>query len=737
MFKFAFRLRHVGGGKMVRYMVTSALPYANGPIHAGHLAGAYLPADIFVRYLRLKGEDVVFICGTDEHGTPISFRALKEGRSPREIVDEFHEQIKITFQRAKISFDFFGRTELPIHYKLSQEFFLKAYENGHLVKKVTKQAYCEHDKMFLPDRFVIGTCPYCGAEDQKGDQCEVCGRPLTPEILINPRCAICGRPISFRDSAHYYIKMQDFAERLKRWIEKQPWKPNVKNMVLSWIEEGLEERAITRDLNWGIPVPLDEEDMKGKVLYVWFEAPIGYISITIEHFKRIGKPNEWKKYWLNIDGQTRVIHFIGKDNIPFHAIFWPAFLMAYGKYKDEEVEAEWNLPYDIPANEYLTLEGKKFSTSRNWAIWVHEFLDVFPADYLRYYLTTIMPETRDSDFSFSDFKVRINEELVNNLGNFVHRALTFVNRYFDGVVPERGELDELDREALEEIEKAFKEVGELIMNYRFKDALKRVMSLASFGNRYFDHKQPWKTAKEDKVRTGTTVNISLQIVKALGILLEPFLPDASEKIWHLLNLDEVKRWEFRELPAGHKVRKPEILFKKVTDDQIIYFILNYMAKGNPEGARILLDKYYKREDVIRVAKEKFGDEAEVVLRRVYKDIKLKEKKEGKEMYVKFDDFAKLDLRVGKIIEVKDHPNADKLYVVKVDLGDEVRTLVAGLKKYYKPEELLNRYVVVVANLEPKKLRGIGSQGMLLAADDGERVALLMPDKEVKLGAKVR
>jgi len=719
-------------------MVTSALPYANGPIHAGHLAGAYLPADIFVRSLRLKGEDVVFICGTDEHGTPISFRALKEGRSPREIVDEFHEHIKITFQRAKISFDFFGRTELPIHYKLSQQFFLKAYENGHLVKKVTKQAYCEHDKMFLPDRFVIGTCPFCGAENQRGDQCEVCGRPLTPEILINPRCALCGRPISFRESAHYYIKMQDFAEKLKRWIENQPWKPNVKNMVLKWIEEGLEERAITRDLNWGIPVPLDEEDMKNKVLYVWFEAPIGYISITMEYFKRLGKPNEWKKYWLNIDSETRVIHFIGKDNIPFHAIFWPAFLMAYGKYKDEEVEAEWNLPYDIPANEYLTLEGKKFSTSRNWAIWVHEFLDVFPADYLRYYLTTIMPETRDSDFSFAEFKTRINEELVNNLGNFVHRAMTFVNRYFDGIVPERGELDELDRQALEEIEKAFEEVGELIMNYRFKDALKRVMELASFGNKYFDHKQPWKTAKEDRARTGTTVNISLQIVKALGILLEPFLPDASEKIWHLLNLDEVKKWKFKELPAGHRVRKAEILFKKVTDEQIIYFILNYMGRNNPEGAKMLLEKYYKREDVIKVAKEKFGEESKIILKRIYKDIKLEEGKEEKEMeYVKFEDFAKLDLRVGKIIEVKDHPNADKLYIVKVDLGKEVRTLVAGLKKYYKPEELLNKYVIIVANLEPKKLRGVESQGMLLAADDGENVALLMPDKEVKLGAKVR
>lgn len=478
--------------------------------------------------------------------------------------------------------------------------------------------------------------------------------------------------------------------------------------------------------------------MKNKVLYVWFEAPIGYISITMEYFKRLGKPNEWKKYWLNIDSETRVIHFIGKDNIPFHAIFWPAFLMAYGKYKDEEVEAEWNLPYDIPANEYLTLEGKKFSTSRNWAIWVHEFLDVFPADYLRYYLTTIMPETRDSDFSFAEFKTRINEELVNNLGNFVHRAMTFVNRYFDGIVPERGELDELDRQALEEIEKAFEEVGELIMNYRFKDALKRVMELASFGNKYFDHKQPWKTAKEDRARTGTTVNISLQIVKALGILLEPFLPDASEKIWHLLNLDEVKKWKFKELPAGHRVRKAEILFKKVTDEQIIYFILNYMGRNNPEGAKMLLEKYYKREDVIKVAKEKFGEESKIILKRIYKDIKLEEGKEEKEMeYVKFEDFAKLDLRVGKIIEVKDHPNADKLYIVKVDLGKEVRTLVAGLKKYYKPEELLNKYVIIVANLEPKKLRGVESQGMLLAADDGENVALLMPDKEVKLGAKVR
>ncbi|KQH83069.1 methionine--tRNA ligase [Thermococcus thioreducens] len=744
---------------MVRYMVTSALPYANGPIHAGHLAGAYLPADIFVRYLRLKGEEVLFICGTDEHGTPITFRALKEGRSAREIVDEFHEHIKTTFERAKISFDFFGRTELPVHYRVSQEFFLKALENGHLVKKVTKQAYCEHDKMFLPDRYVIGTCPYCGAEGQRGDQCEVCGHPLTPEKLINPRCNICGNPITFKDSAHYYIRMQDFEEKLKAWVESQEhWKPNVRNTVLGWIKEGLEERAITRDLDWGIPVPLDDEDVKGKVLYVWFEAPIGYISITVEHLKREGRENEWKKFWLNLDGETKVIHFIGKDNVPFHAIFWPAFLMAYGKYKDEETGAEWLLPYDIPANEYLNLEGKKFSTSRNWAIWVHEFLDAFPADYLRYYLTAIMPETRDSDFSFADFKSKINEELVNNLGNFVHRALTFVNRYFNGTVPERGELDDLDRQAFEEIERAFKETGKLIAQYKFKDALKRVMELAIFGNRYFDYQKPWKTAKTDRVRTATTVNISLQIVKALGILLEPFLPDASEKIWHLLNLEELKRWEFTEIPAGHKVRKATPMFKKVTDEDIIYFIVNYIARGNPESAKLLLDKYYRRDNVVKITIERFGEakreEAMAILKSIYGDEleakaekagkaskkeKVKKKGKGGESveYISFDDFMKLDLRVGKIIEVKDHPNADRLYVVKVDLGDEIRQLVAGLKKYYKPEELLNHYVVIIANLEPKKLRGVESQGMLLAADDGERVALLMPDKEIKLGSRIR
>ncbi|NJE07603.1 methionine--tRNA ligase [Thermococcus sp. M39] len=731
---------------MTRYMVTSALPYANGPIHAGHLAGAYLPADIFVRYLRLKGEDVVYICGTDEHGTPITFRALKEGKSSREIVDYYYEHIKTTFARAKISFDYFGRTELPVHYKVSQDFFLKALENGHLVKKVTKQAYCEHDKRFLPDRFVIGTCPYCGAEEQRGDQCEVCGRPLTPEILINPRCNLCGNPITFKDSAHYYIKMQDFQEKLRKWIESnEHWKPNVRNTVLGWIKEGLEERAITRDLDWGIPVPLEDEDMKGKVLYVWFEAPIGYISITIEYFKRIGKEEEWKKYWLaNYDGEeTKIIHFIGKDNIPFHAIFWPAFLMSYGKFKDENGEFEWLLPYDIPANEYLNLEGKKFSTSRNWAIWVHEFLDEFPADYLRYYLTAIMPETRDSDFNFKDFKAKINEELVNILGNFVHRALTFVNRYFDGKVPERGELDELDRQAFEEIEKAFEEVGELIAKYRFKDALKRVMALAAFGNRYFDYQQPWKTAKTDKQRTATTVNVSLQIVKALGILIEPFLPDASEKIWHLLNLEELKKWEFTEIPAGHRVRKAEILFRKVTDEDIIFFIVKHIARGNPESAKLLLEKYYKMDEVVKVTLEKFGEkrkeEAMAILKSIYgeKFEKNEKKREGKKMeYIKFDDFAKLDLRVGKIIEVKDHPNADKLYIVKVDLGGEVRQLVAGLKKYYSKEELLNKYVVIIANLEPKKLRGVESQGMLLAADDGENVALLMPDKEIKLGARV-
>ncbi|WP_461864606.1 methionine--tRNA ligase [Thermococcus sp.] len=724
---------------MVRYTVTSALPYANGPIHAGHLAGAYLPADIFVRYLRLKGEEVIYICGTDEHGTPITFRALKEGKSPREIVDYYHEHIKTTFERAKISFDYFGRTELPVHYRISQEFFLKALENGHLVKKIKKQAYCEHDKMFLPDRYVIGTCPYCGAENQRGDQCEVCGHPLTPEELINPRCNLCGSPITFKDSAHYYIKMQNFEATLKDWIQKQEhWKPNVRNTVLGWIEEGLEERAITRDLNWGIPVPLEDEDVRGKVLYVWFEAPIGYVSITVEHFKRLGREEEWKKFWLDLDGQTKIIHFIGKDNIPFHAIFWPAFLLAYGRHED----GRWLLPYDIPANEYLNLEGRKFSTSRNWAIWVHEFLDAFPADYLRYYLTAIMPETRDSDFSFADFKVKINEELVNNLGNFVHRALTFVNRYFDGVVPERGELDDLDRQAFGEIQKAFEETGALIAQYRFKDALKRVMELAIFGNRYFDYQKPWKTAKTDRERTATTINVSLQIVKALGVLLEPFLPDASEKIWHLLNIEELRKWEFREIKAGHRVRRAEILFRKVTDEDIIAYIVGYIGKGNPESARLLLEKYYKKEDVVKIARERLGDEADSVLRKIYggkiEAVDKSGKKEAEKMgYVKFDEFMKLDLRVGKIVEVSDHPNANKLYVVKVDLGDEVRQLVAGLKKYYSKDELLNHYVIVITNLEPKKLRGVESQGMLLAADDGKNVALLMPDKEVKLGARIR
>lgn len=712
MFKFdrtykAHKISSVGDDKMVRYMVTSALPYANGPIHVGHLAGAYLPADIFVRYLKLKGEDVVYICGTDEHGTPITFRALKEGKTPREIVDYYHEQIKETFEKAKIDFDFFGRTEFEVHYKLSQEFFLKLLENGYLIKRVEKQAYCEHDKMFLPDRYVIGTCPYCGAEGQRGDQCEACGRPLTPELLINPKCNICGSSITFKNSAHYYIKMQDFEKRIRKWIEgNSHWKPNVRNTVLGWIGEGLEERAITRDLNWGIPVPLEEEDMKGKVLYVWFEAPIGYISITIEYFKRLGKDEEWKKYWLNgYDGELKVIHFIGKDNIPFHAIFWPAFLIGYGKYKDKKGEFKWALPYDIPANEYLNLEGRKISTSRNWAIWVHEFLDEFPADYLRYYLTAIMPETRDADFNFEDFQKKINEELVNNLGNFIHRAMTFVHRYFKGIVPDQGELDELDREALERIERAFGRVGELLSAYQFKAALKEVMDLANFGNKYFDYKQPWKTAKEDKVRTGTTINISLQIVKALGVLLGPFLPDASDRIWDMLNLNEKKEWKFKALESGHKVNKAKILFKKVDDEQI----KNYLKKYFPA----LLEKYFPEE----LQKEEKTEEDE-------------------KMYVSFDDFAKIDLRVGKIVSVEDHPNADKLYILKVDLGSEIRQLVAGLKKYYTKEELLDHYVVVITNLEPKKLRGVESQGMLLAADDGERVAILVPDKEVKLGAKI-
>ena len=675
--------------KFKRTTVTSALPYANGPVHIGHLAGVYVPADIYVRYLRLKKEDVLFIGGSDEHGVPITIRAKKEGITPQDVVDRYHKIIKDSFEEFGISFDVYGRTTSKVHCETASEFFRTLYDKGEFVEKTSMQYYDEEAHTFLADRYITGECPHCHAEGAYGDQCEKCGTSLSPTDLINPKSAISGSKPVMRETKHWYLPLDKHEAWLRQWIleDHKEWRNNVYGQCKSWLDMGLQPRAVSRDLDWGIPVPV--EGAEGKVLYVWFDAPIGYISNTKELL-----PDSWETWWK--DPETRLVHFIGKDNIVFHCIVFPAMLKAEGSYI---------LPDNVPSNEFLNLEGDKISTSRNWAVWLHEYLRDFPGkqDVLRYVLTANAPETKDNDFTWKDFQARNNNELVAVYGNFVNRALQLTQKYYDGVVPACGELTEYDRQTLDEFKDVKAKVEELLDAFKFRDAQKEAMNLARIGNKYIADSEPWKVVKTDPERVKTIIYISLQLTANLAIAFEPFLPFSSEKLRKMLNMESFEWNRLGRtdlLQAGHRLAKPELLFEKIEDDVI------------EAQVQKLLDT------------KKANEEAN------YKAKPIREN-------IAFEDFQKLDIRVGTVLECTKVPKADKLLCFKIADGLENRTIVSGISKFYKPEELVGKQVCFIANLAPRKLKGIESQGMILSAlNYDESLSVITVDREVKPGSEV-
>jgi len=676
-----------------KILVTSALPYANGPLHLGHLAGAYLPADIYVRYQRLKKRDVVYICGSDEHGVPITIAAEQKSVSPQQIVDKYHQLHKESFEKVGMSFDNFSRTSIPLHHRISQQFFLKLHEKGYLSEKKITQLYCEYCDRFLADRYVEGTCPICHAERARGDQCDTCGRSIDQIQLIGPICVTCRNKPVIREALHWFINLKELQPQIKAWLDtKKHWKENVRNFCEGWFKTGLEDRAVTRDLRWGVQVPL--KGYENKVLYVWFDAPIGYISSTIEWAQNIGKPDKWREYWA--DQSTRLIHFIGKDNIVFHAIIWPLILMGHGEYV---------LPDNIPANEYLTLEGGKISTSLNYAVWLDEYLKKFPPDPLRYCLAVNAPETKDADFSWRDFQQRNNNELADILGNFVNRTLTFLKKNFNNTVPQPGKFDDLDKEMLSRLEKAPERIGNLFEKFEVRKAVTAFMDLARSANKYFNDQQPWISIKENPNKCATTFYTCVQVLKGLAVLMEPVLPFSTRKFLKMLNLTthfENHHWDEAgraDVPVGHQLNKPKILFKKMEDDVI-----------QPE-----LDKLKS------ITEQKIQQPEEQVMTE----------------NISFDQFNKIDLRVAKVIEAEKVEKANKLLKMKIDLGNEQRIIVAGIALNYKPEEIVGKQIVVVVNLEPAKIRGIESNGMLLAAvDENDYLSLIVPEKEMPNGTKI-
>lgn len=674
-----------------RTLVTSALPYANGPVHIGHLAGVYVPADIYVRYLRLKGEEVIFIGGSDEHGVPITIQAKKEGISPQEIVDRYHFLIKKSFEDFGISFDIYSRTTSKIHHELASDIFKTIANKGGFIEKTSEQYYDEEAGQFLADRYIVGKCPHCGNENAYGDQCEACGSSLNPTDLINPRSAITGNIPVLRETKHWYLPLDQHEEWLRQWIleEHKEWKPNVYGQCKSWLDMGLQPRAVSRDLDWGIPVPL--EGAEGKVLYVWFDAPIGYISNTKELL-----PESWEKWWKSED--TRLIHFIGKDNIVFHCIIFPTIL---------KLEGTYILPDNVPANEFLNLEGDKISTSRNWAVWLNEYLEDFPGkqDTLRYVLTANAPETKDNDFTWKDFQARNNNELVAIYGNFVNRTLVLTQNYFDGKVPVRNELHEIDLQTINELSDIKENVEKLLDNFKFRDAQKEAMNLARLGNKYLADTEPWKIVKTDKDRVATILNVSLQIAANLSIVFEPFLPFSSEKLRDLLNL-ETFDWNnlgsIELLKPQLQLKKPVLLFDKIEDSAIEYQVQKLLNT--------------KKKNELSAFKPK--------------DVKSN---------ISYENFEKLDIRVGTVLACQKVPKADKLLQFKIDDGLGGRTIVSGIAQYYpEPEKLIGQQVCFIANLEPRKLKGIISEGMLLSAEDADgRITLIQPQTTVVNGAEVK
>ena len=676
--------------KFARTLVTTALPYANGPVHIGHLAGVYVPADIYTRYLRMKGEDVIMIGGSDEHGVPITLKARKEGVSPQDIVDRYHNIIKKSFEELGISFDIYSRTTSKIHCKTASDFFRTLYDKGEFVEKTSLQYYDEEAGQFLADRYIVGTCPHCGYDHAYGDQCEKCGTSLSANELIDPHSAITGSKPVKKETKHWYLPLDKWEPVLRKWILEghKEWKPNVYGQCKSWLDLGLQPRAVSRDLDWGVPVPV--EGAEGKVLYVWFDAPIGYISNTKELL-----PDRWEEYWKRDD--TRIINFIGKDNIVFHCIVFPAMLMAEGSYQ---------LPENVPANEFLNLEGDKISTSRNWAVWLHEYLEEFPGkqDVLRYVLTANAPETKDNDFTWRDFQARNNSELVAILGNFVNRSIVLTHKYFDGKVPAQGELTDYDRQTIDEFKNVKETLGNDIEHFHFRDALKDAMNLARIGNKYLADTEPWKLAKTDPARVATILNMALQITANLAIAFEPFLPFSAAKLRKMINMPEAdwnKLGSIDILTEGSTVEKPELLFEKI-EDSVIEAQMQKLERIKQEN----IIKNFRPEPVAPA--------------------------------VSIDDFGKLDIRVGKVVECQKVPKADKLLQFKIDDGLGGRTIVSGIAKYYAPEDLIGKEVCFIANLEPRKLKGILSQGMILSAEDaGGRLVVIGPQGEVKPGCQVK
>ncbi|MEO9804326.1 MAG: methionine--tRNA ligase [Reichenbachiella sp.] len=678
-----------------RYTVTSALPYANGPLHIGHIAGAYLPADTYVRYLRTRGKEVAYVCGSDEHGAAITLRAKKEGTTPQQIIDKYHQINKDTFERFGISFDMYHRTSEQIHHKTSQEFFLNLYEKGEFTEKESEQFYDEEYKQFLADRYVTGTCPKCSHPAAYGDQCEKCGSSLNATELINPVSTLSGKTPVLRTTKHWYLPLDKYQPWLEKWLiegKKEQWKTNVYGQCSSWLKEGLQPRAMTRDLDWGVDVPLPKAE--GKKLYVWLDAPIGYISATKDWAKANNK--NWEDFWkkqANEDDESCLIHFIGKDNIVFHCIIFPAILHAHGEYI---------LPENVPANEFLNLEGEKISTSRNWAVWLHEYLDEFPGkeDELRYVLTSIAPETKDSEFTWKDYQARVNNELVAIFGNFVNRAVVLTHKYFDGQLP-AASWEGVDNQVIKELETYPSKISESIEKYRFREALAHLMDLARLGNKYLADTEPWKLIKTDEKRTATILNVALQIAANLSVLCKPFLPRTSEKIATMLNMDD-ENWDNAGkadiLLAGQNIEKPTLLFEKI-EDKLVEEQVEKLQKSNSDNQ--------KAEDV-EVAPQKSE--------------------------VTFDDFMKMDMRTGTILEAEAVPKSNKLLKFKVDTGIDTRTILSGIAKHYSPEEMVGKQVTILMNLAPRKIMGIESQGMILMAEDHDgKLRLIQPNEVTQNG----
>jgi methionyl-tRNA synthetase len=680
-----------------RYTVTAALPYTNGPIHIGHLAGVYVPADIYARYLRLTGNDVAYICGSDEHGVAIPMRAKKEGVSPQEIIDKYHTIIKQSFKDFGISFDNYSRTSSKIHHKTASDFFIDLHKKGDFIEEVTAQLYDAEANQFLADRFVVGTCPKCGFEESYGDQCEHCGTSHNGTDLINPKSAITGNTPTLKETKHWFLPLDKHESFLREWIldgHKSDWKSNVLGQVKSWIDDGLRPRAVTRDLEWGIPVPVDGGE--GKVLYVWFDAPIGYISSTKEWAEREGK--NWEDYWK--DENTKLVHFIGKDNIVFHCIIFPSMLKAHGGYI---------LPENVPANEFLNLEGNKLSTSKNWAVWLHEYIEDFPnqQDVLRYTLTANAPENKDNDFTWKDFQAKNNNELVAIFGNFINRVVVLTNKYYDGQVPVAGEFTEVDEDTLTAIKHFPESIGKSIQRYRFREASQELMNLARLGNKYLADEEPWKVIKVDEERVKTIMYVALQISAALAVVSEPFLPFTSDKLKKMLHISNENDRSWNDvsekevlLPTNHQIGSAELLFSKIEDKTVTTQLEKLAAtkKANEQENKVI---------------------------------------EPQKETIDFEDFTKLDMRVGTILEAVKVAKTKKLLQLKVDVGIDVRTIVSGIAESFSPEDIIGQQVTVLTNLAPRKIRGVESQGMILMTDtpDG-KLAFVEPEQKVSNGQQI-